>query len=125
MAGEESKHIAVLAEQYRILKKEGHFNSASSDIAGTGVVLSDALSNEIKRKISAASFESAAIAAAIGFEESAVKLYDTRAAEAEDPEEKAIYAWLANWEKQHTKMLLDIDRALVEDIWFDNQFWSF
>lgn len=125
MADEETKHIFVLTEQYKVLKEEGHFSSASSDISETGANISDALSNEIKENISAASYESAAISAAIGFEESAVKLYSSRADEAEDPEEKKIYSWLANWERQHSKILLEIDKALVETIWLDNKFWPF
>ncbi len=125
MASEETKHISVLAEQYKVLMEEGHFSSAFSDISETGANISDALSNEIKEKISAASYESAAISAAIGFEESAVKLYSSRADEAEDPEEKKIYSWLANWEQQHSKMLVEIDKALVETIWHDNKFWPF
>jgi len=125
MAGEETKHISVLTEQYKVLKEEGHFSSASSDISETGSNISDALSNEIKENISAASYESAAISAAIGFEESAVKLYSSRADEAEDPEEKKIYSWLANWERQHSKILLEIDKVLVETIWLDNKFWPF
>ena len=59
------------------------------------------------------------------FEESAVKLYSSRADEAKDPEEKKIYSWLANWERQHSKILLEIDKALVETIWLDNKFWPF
>ncbi len=125
MAGEENKHISVLAEQYNFLREEGHFSSAFSDISGTGATLSAALSNEIKEKISAASYESAAISAAIGFEENAVKLYSSRADEAKDPEEKIIYTWLADWERQHSKMLVEIDKALVETIWMDNKFWPF
>jgi rubrerythrin len=125
MAEEENKHISVLSEQYNVLRDKGHFSSAFSDISETGATISEALSNEIKENISAASFESAAISAAIGFEESAVKLYSSRADEAKDPEEKHIYSWLANWERQHSKMLIEIDKVLVENIWFDNQFWPF
>ncbi|MBT8351638.1 MAG: ferritin family protein [Deltaproteobacteria bacterium] len=125
MAGEENKHISVLSEQYNLLQKEGHFSSAFSDISDTGATITEALSNEIKEKISAASYESAAISAAIGFEENAVKLYSSRADETEDPEEKKIYTWLANWERQHSKMLVEIDKALVETIWMDNKFWPF
>ena len=125
MANEETKHISVLSEQYKILKNKGRFNTVSSDINETGETISDALSNKIKEKISAASYESAAISAAITFEENAVKLYSARASEAKDPEEKKIYTWLATWERQHSKMLIEIDKALVETIWNDNQFWPF
>jgi len=125
MAGEESKHMSVLTEQYKIINETGQFNSAASDISDSGGVISAALSKEIKEKIAAAGFESAAISAAIGFEESALNLYSSRASEAEDLEEKMIYNWLADWERQHLNLLVEIDKDLTESIWYDNQFWPF
>jgi rubrerythrin len=58
-------------------------------------------------------------------EERAIQLYAKSAQTASDPEAKALYEWLATWERDHLNMLLDIDKALKEKIWFDNQFWPF
>ena len=58
-------------------------------------------------------------------EERAVKLYAERAETAEDVEEKRMYQWLAEWERGHLNMLLEMDRELTKKIWNDNQFWPF
>ena len=72
-----------------------------------------------------AGFEVAAISAAMSMEERAIRLYAERAESAADPEEKAMYAWLASWEKEHLDYLSKIDRELTEGIWLDSQFWPF
>ena len=105
MAAEEENHIRILSE---------HQESG---------IASQVLSKEIKSEISAADYEAAAISAAMAMEESAIKLYSDRAAAATDPNEKALYNWLAKWETQHLNFLADIDRELTEDIWFDQSFW--
>ncbi|MFH1993288.1 MAG: ferritin family protein [Pseudomonadota bacterium] len=75
--------------------------------------------------MSAAGFEAAAISAAIAMEERAVKLYSESAETTADPEAKALYEWLARWEREHLNFLLDLDKAIKEKIWFDNKFWPF
>ena len=58
-------------------------------------------------------------------EERAIKLYSESAKTTSDPEAKALYEWLSRWEREHLGLLLDIDKALREKIWFDNQYWPF
>ena len=58
-------------------------------------------------------------------EENAIKLYSERADNAEDPNEKALYDWLAKWEMQHRQFLSEIDKELKEAIWNDATFWPF
>jgi len=124
MATEEQNHITILSEQFKTYCKEKKFTSCSHDTE-TGSVASKVLTREIKDKISAAGFEAAAISAAISMEESAIKLYSESAKTTSDPEAKALYEWLSRWEREHLGLLLDIDKALREKIWFDNQFWPF
>ena len=83
------------------------------------------MTREIKEKISAAGFEAAAISAGIAMEERAINLYSESAQSASDPEARAMYEWLATWEREHLNMLMDIDKSLLEKIWFDNKFWPF
>jgi rubrerythrin len=45
--------------------------------------------------------------------------------EATDLNEKELYAWLADWEQTHLKMLNEMNKQLMESIWNDNQFWPF
>ena len=83
------------------------------------------LNNNLKKEISAASYEAAAISAAIDMENNAIKTYTERANLATDKNEKDLFNWLANWEKTHHEILIHIDNELKESIWFDNKFWPF
>ena len=83
------------------------------------------LTDEIKKEISAASFEASAISAAMDFETRAVKIYSDRANEATDPTEKEAYKMLADWESGHHKLLNQLNEDLKEQIWNDNSFWPF
>jgi rubrerythrin len=83
------------------------------------------LSDGLKQRISASGFESAAISAAMGMEERAIKLYSQRANTATDIEEKALYQWLAEWETNHLELLAKIDKEVTESLWNDNSFWPF
>lgn len=123
MAAEEDKHIRILSEQFKAYQGNKQFNAEQFDGHQESAIDSQVLSKEIKSEISAADYEAAAISAAMSMEESAIKLYSDRAAAATDPNEKALYNWLAKWEMQHLNFLADIDRELTQDIWFDQSFW--
>jgi rubrerythrin len=125
MAREEVTHLKILSDQYRSYVENKRFISGSYNINSASGVVSHILNADLKEKISAADFESAAISAAMSMEERAVRLYTERAVSATDPEEKALYQWLAEWERSHLELLAEIDRGLTERIWFDNQFWPF
>ena len=126
IADEEDQHIHFLTKQYSYYQKHNVFTEIeaqagfASDEAAM-LVLSDAM----KEQISAASFEAAAISAAMDFEGKAVELYAGRAESATDKNEKALYRMLANWETEHHKWLMRIDKELREQIWYDNNFWPF
>ena len=125
MSDEEDKHIRILADQYKAYLQHNEFVPENHSEDHTGGVSAKILSQEIKAEIQAADFEAAAISAAMSMEENAIKLYSNRAAEAQDPNEKALYDWLAKWETQHLQFLAEIDKELTEQIWYDNNFWPF
>ena len=125
MADEEKNHIRILSEQFKAYQDNKEFNAAQFDDHLESGIDAQILSRDIKSEISAAAFEAAAITAAMAMEENAIKLYSDRAAAATDPNEKALYNWLAKWETQHLNFLADIDRGLTEDIWYDQSFWPF
>jgi rubrerythrin len=99
MADEEKTHIRMLSEQYRVYCEKKSFKSGAYSTEPAGAIASTVMSKELKDQISAAGFESAAIAAAMAMEKNAITLYSQRAEEATDPNEKALYEWLADWEK--------------------------
>ena len=124
MADEEKKHVATLSDQYKNYQKNNQFAAGALNDGGEEVA-AQVLSERIKGKIAAAGFEAAAVGAAMAMEERAIKLYATQAEQANDPQEKALYKWLAEWERGHLKMLSQIDREITEAVWNDNQFWPF
>jgi rubrerythrin len=125
MADEEKNHIRILSEQFKAYQDNKQFDSVKFDDPHESDIAAQVISGEIKSEISAADYEAAAISAAMSMEESAIKLYSDRADTATDPNEKALYNWLAKWETQHLNFLADIDRELTENIWFDQSFWPF
>lgn len=125
MALEEKKHIDVLSDQYKNYLVRQRFDPASLKRDENVDLTEGVLTKDLQQRISAAGFEAAAISAAMALEERAIKLYAGRAAAGSGPAEKALYEWLADWERAHLKMLTAIDRQLTESIWFDNEFWPF
>ncbi len=125
MADEEVKHVRILAEQFKAYQENQEFSTGDFKNEHSGNIASKVLTDEIKKELSAADYEAAAISAAMSMEEKAIKLYSDRSAEAEDPNEKALYRWLADWEKQHLSFLSDINKEITEQIWNDNNFWPF
>jgi rubrerythrin len=125
MSDEEARHIEILAEQFKEYQAHKRLLALSYDDKHASNLDTKILSKEIMEEISAADFEAAAISAAISMEKNAVKLYSENAAKTDDLDEKALFTWLTEWEKNHLKFLMDIDNDLTEKIWFDNQFWPF
>jgi rubrerythrin len=125
MANEEKDHIRILSEQFKAYQNNKQFDSGNFDDQHESDITAQVLSREIKSEISASDYEAAAISAAMSMEERAIKLYSDRSGAATDPNEKALYNWLAKWETQHLSFLADIDRELTEDIWYDQSFWPF
>jgi len=125
LAEEETTHIGFLSEQYLAYEKGQAFIKVELPEPGEDIISGLILSEELKKKISSAGFEAAAISAAIDFEEKAIEVYSKQAEVSADPNEKALYRWLADWEKGHLKVLVDMDNELKEKIWNDNNFWPF
>lgn len=122
MAAEEEQHVRILTQQYVKLVHEGklaemHYDAQPTDVA------SEVLNQKIRTEINAAGYEAAAISAAIGMEDKAIEYYSSQAEKATSPIEKELFQWLANWEKTHLKLLIDLDNNLREDVWYDNNFW--
>jgi rubrerythrin len=123
MAEEEQTHVEFLSKQFASYSKDKKF--AKIELKFEAGVADAILSGDIKKQISAASFEAAAISAAIDMETKAIEVYSKQAAISTDPNEKELFTWLADWEKGHHKVLHELNEDLKESIWYDNQFWPF
>ncbi|MDA8139000.1 MAG: ferritin family protein [Desulfobacteraceae bacterium] len=123
MANEELRHQKVMEAQFKSYKEKARFTEVELT-AGADPALSDlVLTDTLKAKIAAAGFEAAAISAAMHMEEETISLYAHRAVAAQDPKEKALFRWLADWEYSHLTFLAKLDREIKASIWEDNHFW--
>ena len=125
MAAEEEQHVKILTEQSKHYLNGEKFASVDYDHKRDDNAALNLLTDPIMQKISAAGFEAAAISAAVAMEEQAIKLYSDGAAVCDTPEKKKLYNWLADWEREHLRVLIAVDRELTESVWYDNQFWPF
>ena len=125
MAEEETTHVKFLSEQFSHYDKNHAFLKVNLPDFVNEEIPNLVLNEEIRNRISAAGFEAAAIASAIDMEKKAIEVYSAQAEISVDPNEKALFLWLANWEKTHLHVLSQLDNELKEKIWFDNQFWPF
>ena len=125
MSNEEVLHEKFLAEQFHQLSQNKKLASVKLPKADSDHLIAMVLSKKIKKEINAAGYEAAAISAAIDMESNAIKVYSEYADKASDENEKELFNWLANWERTHHRILIDMDNELKESVWFDNRFWPF
>ena len=125
MANEEVIHEKFLSEHFHQLAKNNKLSSIDLPKENAEGLINLVLTEKIKKEINAASYEAAAISAAIDMESNAIKVYGEYAEKATDQAEKELFTWLSNWERTHHKILIDMDKELKESIWNDNQFWPF
>jgi rubrerythrin len=120
MGAEEQGHEKTLLKQYKHFLSDGAFDNDVNN----GVNVPDAfseriLSDSIIKEIETASYEGAAISAALGLEQNAVNLYRSEAEQADDAEEKRLFHDLADWEETHLQFLSNLHRNILQSSWFD------
>ncbi len=125
MANEELLHEKFLSDQFHQLSVNNKLTSVKLPKADADQLIGMVLTKNIKKEINAAGYEAAAISAAIDMESNAIRVYSEYAKKATDTHEKELFNWLADWERTHHKILIDMDNELKESIWFDNKFWPF
>ena len=125
MAAEEDQHEKILSEQYKAFQHHGKFIPTTLPENEAEKTASRILTADLRGKITAAGFEAAAISAAMSLEERSIRIYSNQAKQSDDPQENAVYQWLAAWESRHLDLLSRLDRELTEAIWNDNSFWPY
>ena len=125
MADEESRHVEILEAQFRSYDQNQSFEKLHGVANGSTPLADMVLTTELKEQIGAAGHEAAAISAAIFMEEKAVDLYSQRAETAQDTAERDLYQWLADWERGHLRLLVELDKEIRQAIWQDSNFWPF
>ncbi len=122
MAEEEKKHEEILGMHYSSLVSSGKL-AVIKELGQFEDHTEEMITEKIKNEIEAAGYEAAAISAAMALEKEAERFYGEKRDEAESDVERELFDWLAKWEHGHLELLASMDRALMEDIWFQNSFW--
>jgi len=122
MAEEEEKHEQTLGMHYSSLVSSGKL-AAIGNLGQVDDHTGEMITDKVRKEIKAAGYEAAAIAAAIALEKEAERFYLEKRDNAESNVERDLFDWLATWEHGHLELLASMDRALMEDIWFQNNFW--
>ncbi len=123
LAQEEGRHIEVLSQAFADLMRTGQLTMGAPP-EGPTQIAARVLTRAIKTEISAASYEAAALYAAMALEERSVAFY----ADAERNSSGAaqsLYRWLAQWERSHLDLLTSLDQELRQRVWNDQRFWPF
>lgn len=122
MAEEEEKHEHILGMHYSSLVSSGKL-AVISKLGQVEDHTDEMITEKVKNEIEAAGYEAAAISAAMALEKEAERFYTQKRDEAESDIERELFQWLARWEHGHLELLASMDKALMEDIWFQNSFW--
>ncbi len=123
LAAEEERHIQMLEGFFREYRGQG--KSAEGLEATPERVAGSILTDEVKREITEASYEAAAIYAAMGLEEKAIAYYSEGAEKAASGRARDLFGKLADWERTHLDLLMAIDEDLRQRVWNDQHFWPF
>ncbi|MDC7227665.1 MAG: ferritin family protein [Spirochaetales bacterium] len=118
LAAEEDTHEKALL---KLLKSNSNISADDLSIPETSDnLLKTVLTDEIINQIKAASYEAAAISAAMSFEIRSADFYRENFDAVDTDEEKKLLNKLADWENSHLKVLSTLNRALLERSLNDN-----
>lgn len=124
LAREELDHAAFLRSQYESILETGTAAIVTLGVpdvpAGTAI-----FSDELKGRVSEATFEITALSIGAQLEQTAMAFYRAQAEAAEDTEVARFFSELADWEQNHYRLLTAQLDALQADFWAANRFSPF
>ncbi|MFQ6033147.1 MAG: ferritin family protein, partial [Candidatus Zixiibacteriota bacterium] len=70
-------------------------------------------------------FEMAALSIGILLEKNSIEFYKKSAQQSEDKDIKMLFSYLADWEGEHLRALVQQQKFLQEDYWTEARFYPF
>jgi len=122
MVKEEAHHLHILEITFKRHLEEGKVILPSEEELEFGFkdpVLDKSFLMELKNS----QFDSSAISIALTLEERAFKFYQKEEAAATDPDIKQLFTWLADWELDHHRKLMELEEDYRQEVWNDSNFW--
>lgn len=125
---DEKKHERMLREQYKKVKKSGKFdfekedNDSKLDTTSAYPIFSESFKEKLLKE---QSFEMSALSIGIILEQNSIEFYRNSAEKIDDLDAKALFNYLADWEGEHLKVLVNQQKTLQEDFWTEARFYPF
>jgi len=128
LAKDETNHMEILKSLYQSIKEKGKFKfDEVKDMKHILATTSESpiFSKEFKQRLSQAHFEMTALSIGILLEKDSIEFYKKSAQETEDKDVKMLFNYLADWEGEHLRALVDQQKFLQEDYWTEARFYPF
>ena len=128
LAEDEVKHEQMLKEQYKKIKESGKFkfekqnNNRKLDTTSAYPIFSEGFKERLLKE---QSFEMSALSIGIMLEQNSIDFYRNSAKQMGDLDAKALFVYLAQWEGEHLKILVNQQRVLQEEFWNEARFYPF
>ncbi|HEX9916432.1 MAG TPA: ferritin family protein [candidate division Zixibacteria bacterium] len=128
LAEDELKHEKMLREQYKKFKENGKFKfekkdkGSKLDTVSSYPIFSENFRGKLLKE---QSFEMSALSIGIMLEQNSIDFYKNSSEKIGDLDAKALFNFLAEWEGEHLKALVNQQRVLQEDFWTEARFYPF
>lgn len=128
LAKDETNHMQILKSLYQSIKEKGeyHFDEAK-DMKHILESASESpiFSKEFKQRLDQAQFEMTVLSIGILLEKNSIKFYKKSAQESKDKDVKMLFNYLADWEGEHLRALVNQQKFLQQDYWTEARFYPF
>jgi rubrerythrin len=128
LAKDETNHMQILKGLYQSVKEEGEFRfDEVKEIKSILETTSESpiFSKEFKARLDNSHFEMTALSVGILLEKNAIEFYKRSAEETEKEDVKKLFNYLAEWEGEHLRALVNQQKFLQEDYWTEARFYPF
>ena len=128
LAKDETNHMQILKSLYQSIKEKGEFKfDEVKDIKHILETTSESpiFSKEFKQRMNQAHLEMAALSIGILLEKNSIEFYKKSAQETEGKDVKMLFNYLADWEGEHLRALVNQQKFLQEDYWTEARFYPF
>jgi rubrerythrin len=128
LAQDETNHMRILKSLYQSVKEKEEFHfDEMKDIKHLleGTSASPIFSKEFKNRLNQAHFEMTALSIGILLEKNSIDFYKKSAQESKNKEVKMLFNYLAEWEGEHLRALVNQQKLLQQDYWTEARFYPF
>jgi len=128
LAKDETNHMQILKSLYQSIKEKGEYKFGEvKDMKHILETASESpiFSKEFKERVEQVQFEMAALSVGILLEKNSIEFYKKSTQESEDKDVKMFFNYLADWEGEHLRVLVQQQKFLQQDYWTEARFYPF